>query len=280
MATGGGPAHLVDMDEDLMLKEASGVVGDARSRGITLRLLGAMAVYAHSKDSQSDGLMKQLGRFENKAQLFTDLDLAGYGKQRKDIGKFLEQRGFRPAMTVNAFFGNRRLIYYHPESKYNVDVFLDKLEFSHDVNFGDKPGDGRLELDFPTITLADIVLEKLQIHHINRKDLVDLAVLFAGHEVGEGNSGDTVDGAHISRVLSDDWGFWYDSVSNLNKLKEFASEMAATGKLSSDTLQVITGRTDRLLSMVEGWPKSGKWKKRGESGTRKPWYREVEDVTR
>jgi len=66
----------------------------------------------------------------------------------------LEGLGFRPDSVINGFFGDRRLIYYEPSDKFHVDIFLDKLEFSHDVIFGKKPGDGRLELDYPTIALA------------------------------------------------------------------------------------------------------------------------------
>ncbi len=102
--------------------------------------------------------------------LFTDLDLAGYNKQGGDINKFFtKELGFQPDTLVNGMFGHKRRIYYHPQNKYHVDVFMDKLEFSHAVDFGEKPGSGRLELDSPTITAVDIVLEKLQIHEINEK---------------------------------------------------------------------------------------------------------------
>src|SRR5207245_5985659 len=85
--------------------------------------------------------------------------------------------------TTNAICVERPLVYYEGANRFHVDIFLDKLEFSHDVLFGKKPGNGRQELDSPTITLTDMVLEKLQIHRIARKDLVDLIVLFLGHDV-------------------------------------------------------------------------------------------------
>jgi len=278
--TGSEAPHLVEIKDDLLFADALGLVEGARTRGVTLRILGAMAVYAHSKSKGIDWLMRQLGRFEGKAELFTDIDFAGYSRQRKEIGKFMEQRGFKPAVTVNALFGNRRLIYYQPENRYAIDIFLDKLEFSHDVNFGDKPGSGRLELDFPAIPLAELVLEKLQIHQINRKDLIDLVVVFAGHEVGVGFSTDYVDGTYISKILAEDWGFWYDGVSNLDKVISLASGLTAEGKLSNEAVAVLKARVDKLRAMIDSCPKSEKWTKRAEKGTAKPWYREVEDVTR
>src|SRR5207249_2216805 len=83
-------------------------------------------------------------------------------------------------------------------------------------------GNGRLELDYPTISLTDLVLEKLQIHRIGRKDLVDLLVLFLGHEVKPGADGDheVVDADHVTQLLADDWGFWYESIQNLAKARQ------------------------------------------------------------
>lgn len=276
-----GPDHFVEMNETEFLREAIKVVEGAHSKGTTLRLLGALAVYAKSADKpECVEMFKRLGRFGDHARLFTDLDLAGYGKQRKEIAKFLEGMNFRPAPMVNVLFGNRRLVYYHPKNSFQVDIFLDKLEFSHDVDFGQKPGSGRLELDYPTISLADIVLEKLQIHRINRKDLVDLAVLFAGHETDSTQSKGKIDGGYVAGVLSGDWEFWYDAVNNLNQVKSFASEQAASRKLSSSYLGVVTGRVDKMLSMIEATPKSKDWLKRSKAGTNKRWYREVEEVSR
>src|SRR5436853_4006800 len=105
---------------------------------------------------------------------------------------------------INGFFGDRRLVYYEGADRFHLDIFLDKLEFSHDILFGKKPGNGRLELDFPTISLTDLVLEKLQIHRIGRKDLVDLLVLFLGYAVKPGVNGDheVVDADTVTRRLT------------------------------------------------------------------------------
>ena len=279
LATSGAP-HLVEMKDDVLLAEACGLVDGARQKGVTLRILGAMAVYAHSKSKNTEWLMRHLGRFEGRTELFTDIDFAGYSKQRKEIGRFMEQVGYKPAVTINALFGNRRLIYYHPQNRYAIDIFLDKLEFSHDVLFGEKPGSGRLELDSPTIPITDVVLEKLQIHQINRKDLIDLVVVFAGHDVGETFSTDHVDGSYVSKMFGEDWGFWYDGVTNLDKVTSFASSLTAEGKLTNESEALVKDRVNKLRSLIDAYPKSDKWAKRSEKGTSKIWYREVEEVTR
>ena len=75
----------------------------------------------------------------------------------------------KPDRMVNALYGGGRLVYFHPTGKFPIDVFLDKLEYSHNVSFGEYQKNGRLELDSPTLDLAEYHAEKLQIHQINKK---------------------------------------------------------------------------------------------------------------
>ena len=190
--------------------------------------------------------MKTLGRFGEGMPLFTDLDLAAYGKQRGGIDKTFREMAFEPDPLVNGMFGNKRLIYYHPQRKYHVDIFLNRLEFSHDVEFGEKPGEGRLEIDYPTISPADIVLEKLQIHQINRKDLVDLIALFLVHDVQGQFGKDAIDGAYIGKILSKEWGFWYDATTNLEKVKALMQTLEKEGKLSRSQTQTVEQRVGKI----------------------------------
>ncbi len=271
------------MSEEEFVKEAMSIIEKAQSRGIYQRVLGSLGVYMHSLHKpECVATFKSLGRFGEGLPMFTDLDLAGYSKQGRDISKLFRELNFKSNDMLNGLFGDRRLMYYNPVGKYQVDVFLDKLEFSHDVEFGEKPGSGRLELDFPTIALADIVLEKLQIHKINRKDLIDLAILFLGHEVNDSESfqKEVVNGDYIRKLLGDDWGFWFDAVGNLRKVKTQVTDLATEGKLTSQQLATITQRVDKLIEILEVSPKTKKWEKRAKVGTAKPWFKEVEEVVR
>lgn len=272
--------HFVEMREDEFVKEALEIVEKAQSRGLYLRILGSLAVYVHSLNNGSGGLFKSLARFGEGMPLFTDLDLAAYGKQKGAIDKFLRELDFQPDALVNGLFGHKRLIYYHPQGKYHIDVFLNKLEFSHDVTFGEKPGSGRLEIDFPTISPTDIILEKLQIHEINQKDLIDLISLFIVHEVHEQFGKNGIDGDYIGKLLSNEWGFWYDATTNLGRVKSVLEGLTEEGKLSATQSQIARQRIDKLLNMITNRPKTRQWEKRARTGTSKPWYREVEEVVR
>ncbi len=270
------------MGNEEFAKEAIDIVSRAEEKGIILRILGALAVYIHSKHCEEClNLYERLERLGAGEILFTDLDLIAYSKQRREVMKFFEKEMmYKPDKMIIALTGGRRLIYYHPNNAFHVDIFFDKLEFSHDVVFGNKPGRGRLELDFPTITLADLVLEKTQIHEINRKDIIDLIILFLGHEVGEASGREVINGKYIASVLSKDWGFWYDATNNLRKVEYFTKKFLESNKMECRQYKTIVGRINRLMSIIEAEPKSKKWLKRAKTGTSKPWYRSVEEISR
>ncbi len=272
-----------DIGEDDFLKQALQIVDAAQAINVSLRILGTLAVYIYSKNNdECINAFKSLGRLGHSKSLFTDLDLAGYRKQKKPIVQLLEGIRFKPVGIVNVIFGDKRLMYSHPDGKFYADIFLNKLELSHDVYFGEEPGSGRLELSYPAVTLADLVLEKLQIHQINLKDIVNLSVLFLGHEVTEASSGDgdRIDGKYVATTLSNDWGFWYDATNNLDKVKAQAAQFAASGNLSNLQVEQVNSRISELEGMIDNMPKSKSWEKRAKVATKKSWYREVGEVSR
>lgn len=273
----------ISLSDQEFLRESVALVEAARQRNVSLRILGSLAIYSHSVHvPECITVFHRLGRVEEGKPLFTDLDLAGYAKQGRFISALFKDLQFKSDDMVNGFFGDRRLIYYEGTGKFHVDVFLDKLEFSHDVLWGSKPGEGRLELDFPTITLADIVLEKLQIHNIARKDLVDLIILFLGHDLrgDEPPDEELVDDQYLCEVLGDDWGFWHESIQNIEKTRQLLHYFEQSGRLDLDQFARVRDRLAVLEQRLHAATKTRKWEKRSRAGTAKPWYREVEEVVR
>jgi hypothetical protein len=273
----------VSLGEAEFLREAQNIVDHAREQGTVLRVLGSLAIYAHSLHApEGISFFQRVGRVQEGSPLFTDLDLMGYARQGRAISAVFEDLRFRPDSMINGFFGDRRLVYYERQDRFHVDVFLDKLEFSHDILFGKKPGSGRLELDYPTISLTDLVLEKLQIHRIGRKDLVDLLVIFLAHEVRPNATGDreVVDSAHIATLLSDDWGFWYEAIQNLGKTRQFLEDFLARDRISEELSQRARARIAALEAALQDGPKGRHWQKRARVGPAKPWFREVEEIVR
>ncbi len=272
----------VKMTDEDFCKGAVEIVKIARDEGVALGILGAMAVYIHA--SHSPEFLEKYVAFERLGPgrpMFTDLDVMAYSAQRKKLSEIFEKKlDFLSDHYVNRLFAGRRNIFHHKDGLFDVDVFFDSLSFSHDVRFWDGPGGNRLELDFPTITLADIVLEKLQIHEINRKDLVDLFMLFWTHETSQGHVSEKIDLKHIATVLSDDWGFEYDAKSNIEKLKALLEGFLRDGKVTKEQGDAVNAKIDTLVRTVDGEPKTKAWRKRAKKGTSKPWFNQVEEVER
>lgn len=272
----------VNLSPDLFLKEALDLVQKAQEKGIYLRILGALAVYLHTEHvPQARDLFFSLERLGKGRLVFTDLDLMGYSRQAADVRKFMEKEmGYKPNLYVNSIFAFRRNIFQHPQGFFDVDIFYDLLDFSHPVEFGRIPGKGRLEIDFPTISLADIVLEKLQIHEINRKDLIDLLILFSSHSFSEKEEKERINAKYISEILADSWGFWYDACANLNKLINFVGKIMSSGVAEISLLEKAQNQAQYLLRQIEQETKTPRWIKRSKKGTAFPWYKEVEEVDR
>ena len=247
-------------------QEALKIAEEAREANLTLRVLGATAFRIHSPGNLN--VHDALGR------TLSDLDFAGYSKERAGIEQlFTERLGFetvRAAVTPGLFVG-RCIFIDKSGTKPHVDVFLDRLDFNHVIDFN-----GRLELDFPTIPLADLLLEKLQIVHINEKDIKDSILLLLEHDVGEGDR-ETINMEHIVNIMSENWGFYYTATMNLKKLNKFLTRYDT---LTEEQRNSTASKIENLLHSIENVPKTLKWKFRAKVGTSKRWYNEVEEVER
>jgi hypothetical protein len=278
----GPDSRYVHLGEAEFCAQSVDLVRRAQDEQIPLRILGAMAVYIHAGHRpETLTRYRALERLGPGRPIFTDLDLVGYSDRQKNTARFFQETmGFKPDFHVNALFSGRRNVFRHPDSLFDVDVFYDLLSFSHDVRFRGSLGGDRLELDFPTISLADVILEKLQIHHINRKDLVDLYALLSSHDIASGPQPDSADGAYIAKVLCDEWGFEYDARSNLQKLRGFSESLAAENRATSDDGARVMAGIESIIQFVDHEPKSKEWQRRARKGTSKPWFNEVDEIER
>jgi hypothetical protein len=240
--------------------EAIRIVEAAKENGIILRIMGACAIRIHCSKKQH--ILK------SKREL-TDIDLISYSKFVPSMEKFFKSLGYDPLPTIlPRGMSLGRHIYVNKNIGFTVDVFFDKLEFCHTIDLR-----GRLELDYPTITLADLILEKLQIVKIAEKDVLDLIALFYEHEVGVNDDKEVINGRYIAKLLSNDWGFYYTVTSNLNKVKSYIQTFEL---ITEEERRVVNEKINRLLQLIESEPKSLKWKLRALIGPSIKWYREVE----
>jgi len=241
--------------------EALHLVSAAAGKGITLRLLGSLAFKLHCP--KYGFLQKQLGR------AFTDIDTAAYQQQAAQMTPFFLGLGYQEDAEINLLFAGQRMIYNHPGLGIHVDVFFDKLNFCHEISWT-----RRLESDSPTIPLAEMLLEKMQIVKINEKDIIDTIMLLLEHPLGDGDL-ETINIARISSLCAQEWGLWRTVTMNLEKVAQMGQSYS---DLSAADRARLAAQVETALKRINDAPKPLAWKLRARVGDRVKWYQEVEEV--
>lgn len=231
------------------------------NKHMVLRLIGALAFRTHCP--QFGYLQDALGR------VFTDIDFASYQSNFKDILRLFAELGYQDNKMVTRLFGEFRLLFHDPVYGRHIDIFFEKLDFSHVL-----PLKGRLEAESLTLPLAELLLEKMQIALINEKDLIDTIMLLREHPIGETDA-ETINSRIVVGLCTNDWGFWRTVTGNLKLTDTYLDKYA---QLTAEDRQVVRQRIAELLRRIEAAPKSSKWKLRGKVGERVKWYKDVEEL--
>lgn len=234
------------------------MAGDAK---LAVRLFGGVAIWQRS----TERTRALLGRE------YADVDLVAHRRGSRDVRDLLEAAGYVPERTFNATHGASRLLYHAADGAFHIDVFLDRFTMSHELDF-----EARLEVEPLTLTAADLLLAKLQVAEVNRKDLTDAAMLLIDHELGDGDGPGRLNAAYVSEVCAADWGLHTTAGDNLDAVDGLAPEL----ELSPDEASTLRVRTSALRERMEQAPKSRAWKLRAKIGRRKRWYETPEEVVR
>ena len=246
------------MEDKEYIQYANNIVNEGNKRGILLRLLGSVAFSIHCP---------MYGKFQEKAQRnFTDLDFAAYISHSKTIRNILETMGFVENRETAFAYAQSRLVYNHPNTGLHIDVFIDKLDFCHQI-----PWAGRLEVDNPTIPLAELFLEKMQIVHLNEKDVVDTIMLIREHSIGDGDL-EIINADLISTMCAKDWGLWRTVTMNLMKVDE---NLYGYHWLSHEDQEIVHSRIVEIQRIINASPKSLKWTMRNKIGDKVKWYHDI-----
>ena len=245
------------------LEEARHLTDEAQKQGIILRVMGPIALHYYFPDYVD--LYRSMERLGDR--VFTDIDYAAYGKYRNKLVPFFEAHGYELEKRAAMLSGGTRMIFFGAKIPM-IDVFFDKLNYNHPIDYR-----GRLEIHPLCVSLADLMLQKLQIVQINDKDLKDAMLLFLAAPVSDTDK-NAINAKYVAKLFSDDWGFYYTATINLKRIKE---AMAGVRALTDDHRDIIAEKVDYFLKFIEDTPKSGKWKSRAKAGTGKPWYQEVSD---
>ena len=249
-------------DQRSYMDEAVSLIEAAEERNIPMRLLGSTAFLINCPNN--------VALFQSMNRPLTDIDLVAYLKQDKQIANMLADMGYvvkgGQGVTMNVFIN--RKIYVHKEGvRRDVDIFFDKLDFCHPIDFK-----GRLDVSgYYTVPLSDLLLEKMQIVEINEKDIKDTIILLLEHELGS-DERTTICRERLTHLLRDDWGFYYTVTTNLGKVRGYAERSSLLGMVQKAE---ISERIESILRMLDEVPKTRKWRWRARIGARKRWYNEI-----
>lgn len=241
-----------------ILDEARRIVAGAETANITLRVLGGVAVELHTAGTMHAKL----------ARPYKDIDLVTPRKQGRAAAQLLPELGYQANTRFNAMNGATRLVFYDHEYGRQVDVFVGEFRMCHEIPIAD-----RLQLEPETIPLAELLLTKLQIVHLNEKDLQDIWAILYGHDVAEHDE-DSVNAGHVAHLLAADWGLWRTSRQTV----ETARDQLRTAPLGAEVRDLLEVRLDRLWARVEAEPKGLRWRSRAKLGDRSKWYEEPEEI--
>jgi hypothetical protein len=236
------------------IAEAGRIGEAARNAGVKVKLLGGAGIHLHSPSATRPPLKRRYG----------DLDFAIAKKHRKGVLELFPVLGYEANERFNLMNGDSRLYFYDAAHSRQVDIFIDVFKMSHVLDLR-----GRLEGDGPCATPSDLLLSKLQIYEVNRKDLVDVTALLLDHAIGRGD--DEIDAAYITRLACSDWGLCRTVELNIAKLRSTVEELEVDRRL-------VTSRIDQIWGAVEQGPKPLRWKLRAQVGDRMQWYELPEEV--
>jgi hypothetical protein len=232
------------------------------SADLPVRLLGGVGVALHDHRPVPAALERGYG----------DLDVVVPPTSARATTAALTAAGYEPNERFNALHGAQRMLFYDLENKRQVDVFVGTFSMCHRLDLSGRLGEHAFGLD-----AADLLLTKLQIHEINRKDLVDAVRLLLTHEnadIGGGTAEpDAMSLDRLRAVTSTDWG-WFTTVTDNLRL----ARAAAADLLDPEEASIVEARADAIDESLRAAPKSLRWKARSVVGRKSPWYELPEEV--
>lgn len=247
--------------EEKLVKEALEILQAAQKPGITLRLLGGIAFRLRCPSSTNEKLKRG----------YQDIDFFALSKERGKIRKLFASLGYKEPRTLINILHEHRMIVENSQSKTNVDIFFDVFEMSLKLKF-----EKRIALDETTLSLADLLLTKLQAFEFTQREYKDVLALLKDYQLTSSESNRGINASYIAKLCGNDWGLYKSVLVNLSRVTENISSYLP----SAEDKNIVLGRINQLKNVLEHEPKSMKWMLRAIIGERLRWYEIPEEIQR
>ena len=242
------------------LEESRRILEAGKENGVTLRLIGGLAIRLHCHGKHSAHLRE-----------YRDIDYYGLRKQFKQIHAVFEKLGYSPNFEFNRLYTRSgRLQFIKRENGGSVDIFLDKVRMQHTLDFSE-----RLLSDDATIQITDLLLSKLQITQLDTKDLTDIIAVLEDHEIGQIDEPELLNTNYLAELCSRRWGLYRTVTHNLQIVRKFIENDLAVQCIGMEASELVS-KVDAILDSLTSRKKGLRWRARSVLGERVKWYEEVE----
>jgi len=233
-------------------QEAIDLVRSADAAGMTLRLFGGVAVQFLVRSP----LLKRTPP--------GDIDCVGLSSELPALLHFFSARGYQENGDVCRLFGTYRRAFERAKSHLRVDLSLNVLLFARSIDL--RP---RLKSRPVTLSVADLLLSKLQPKEIADKDVADVINLLGTFAPANQENDVEFNLRWFLDACSRDWGLFQLVHDNL------CTVLGVMEQVSSPTRERIESMIRLILDELAKRPKSIGWKLRALLGKHLDYWNEV-----
>jgi hypothetical protein len=236
---------------------ASSIVERLTKDGLTARVFGGAGVLLTTRYAAVLGNLR----------VTRDIDLVAKACDHRDVWEWLVADDWVPEQYETFRGRSLKSSLTHPYNAVKVDLFSDPLYFSQRIDLA-----GRLYLQSPTLSIADLLLTKLQAEAFTLTDLHDVLAILGTWPVSE-NDKDGISARRISAACARNWGLYYSCSRKLRAIAGIDElEYARPAKFDA----LIRQRAVELITAITKTHKSLYWRIRDWVGPRVKWYLDVE----
>ncbi len=233
-------------------KESQRLISAANSAQLRMCVMDPIALWVRTSNTHARVRLPQ------KRQM----DFLATSDQAILVTRVFNRVGYQTNQKFNSANASKFLNFNEISRKISVIVYLDAFEMYHRVDLSNV-----LKQDELVMTETGLALMRLQDVEISFQGLDELCALFLEHELSAGPEKGKIDATQITRLCSDDWGWYRTVTTNLERIQPFASR-----ELSPTEETRVIDRIQRLRQGIESAPKSFRWQTRARLGDGVRWY--------
>ncbi len=210
------------------------LVKDANARGMMLRMIGGIAIYARCPSIETNPRLQRVN---------ADLDFMVDEKDWMRVGEIFTARGF-----VKKDESAREQHFVQDEVTAEISHPHFREDFQIDFS-------ARLNVTPLTLPLADLLLMKLARVNFKVKDIQDATALLVDHRVTtDGEEEEEINRAQLYRVANNDYRLWKTIFDNTVTLEKVFDKY-----LEPEEAQLAWRRTELLQEVLDGKTHSLGW---------------------